>query len=233
MANENVKADALEVQTIAADDTLIGVRAGKFVRLYSNLAEIGEQATVSAQLAQSAKEEAEAARVAAESAQTTAEAIGAQAASDAAAAASSAGTASAAADAANSGAALAAGAQAAAETAQAAAELALAGLTFSTQFIASAATITPLATNDKIIVTNLAVDTVIANPTGVPVEGNGFVLAMRSPGAARFITSWGDKYRASGDSLPENLVADKWLHIPVQYESTDDMWTVFPASQEI
>lgn len=101
----------------------------------------------------------------------------------------------------------------------------------SVQTVTSSATVTPLATNDKVVVTAQAAAIDFANPSGTEVEGQGFVIALKDNGTARAI-SWGTSYRAMGASLPTTTVLSKWMYIPVMYNATDDKWDVFAVSQQ-
>lgn len=96
----------------------------------------------------------------------------------------------------------------------------------SVQIIASAATVTPLAENDVVVVSAQAVALTIANPTGTPTEGQGFVLRVKDNGSTRAV-SWGSKYRAVGGVLPTATAVGEWLYLPAAYNSTDDKWDVF------
>lgn len=92
--------------------------------------------------------------------------------------------------------------------------------------ITSAATVTPSATDDVVIVSAQAAALTIANPAGTEAEGQGFLLRIKDNGTSRAIT-WGTAYRAVGGSLPAATVVGQWLYLPAAYNSTDDKWDVF------
>lgn len=104
-------------------------------------------------------------------------------------------------------------------------------VTLSIQTVTSAATVTPVATNDKVVISAQAAALLIDNPSGTEAEGQGFVIAIKDNGTARAIT-WGANYRAMGAALPTTTVLSKWMYIPVMYNATDDKWDVFAASNE-
>lgn len=100
----------------------------------------------------------------------------------------------------------------------------------SVQTIASAANITPLASNDKVEITALAVNATIDNPTGITSNRQGFVISIYSATAQTL--TFGDKYRGIGTTLPTSTTAGKWMYIPVIRNETDDKWDVFTVSQQ-
>ena len=93
----------------------------------------------------------------------------------------------------------------------------------------SAALITPVSYIDRLVISALAEDVTIANPSGTPVEGYEFVIRVKDDGTPRFFT-WGAKYRGMGTPLPDNTTANKWMYIPVVYNATDDKWDVMLAT---
>lgn len=101
----------------------------------------------------------------------------------------------------------------------------------SIQTVTSSATVTPAATNDKVIISAQAAGLTIANPSGTPTEGQGFVVALKDNGTARSI-AFGADYRAMGADLPTTTVLGKWIYIPVMYNATDSKWDVFTASRQ-
>lgn len=108
--------------------------------------------------------------------------------------------------------------------------LTLSGLA-SVQTVTSAGTVTPVATNDKVVVSAQAAAILFDNPTGTEAEGQGFVIALKDNGTARAIT-WGANYRAMGAALPTTTTISKWMYIPVIYNGTDDKWDVMIVSQQ-
>ena len=111
------------------------------------------------------------------------------------------------------------------------AALVTSGASPSIQTITSSSTVTPVATNDKIVVSAQAAAILFDNPTGTEAEGQGFVIALKDNGTARAIT-WGANYRAMGAALPTTTVPGKWMYIPVIYNGTDDKWDVLAVSQQ-
>lgn len=99
----------------------------------------------------------------------------------------------------------------------------------SVQAVTSASTITPSAKNDMIVVSALAGSLTIANPTEVPVWGDGFVVALKDNGTSRALT-WGGDYRGMGTGLTAATTAGKWMYFPVTYNQSDSKWDVFPPT---
>lgn len=108
--------------------------------------------------------------------------------------------------------------------------LTIAGLT-STQTVTSSATVTPVSTNDKVVVSAQAAAILFDNPSGTAAEGQGFVIALKDDGTARGIT-FGADFRPMGAALPTTTVLGKWMYIPVIYNATDSKWDVFAASNQ-
>lgn len=94
------------------------------------------------------------------------------------------------------------------------------------QTITSAATVTPNATDDVVIVSAQAAALTVANPAGIEAEGQGFVVRIKDNGTSRALT-WGSAYRAVGGTLPAWTVVGQWLYLPCAYNGTDDKWDVF------
>lgn len=107
--------------------------------------------------------------------------------------------------------------------------LSIAGLT-SVQTVTTTATLTPVATNDKVVVSAQVGAILIATPSGTAAEGQGFVIAIYSAAAAAI--SFSVDYRAMGAALPTTTVAGKWTYIPVMRNQTDSKWDVFAVSQQ-
>ena len=101
----------------------------------------------------------------------------------------------------------------------------------SVQTVTSSATVTPVVTNDKVVISAQATGLTITNPSGSASEGQGFVIALKDNGTARRIT-FGSSYRAMGATLPASTTISKWMYIPVMYNATDSKWDVFPVSQQ-
>lgn len=97
------------------------------------------------------------------------------------------------------------------------------------QSVASASTVTPNgdpATGDDIVkITAQAAALTLANPSGIPVEGQGLVIRIKDNATARTI-AYGTKYRAIGVTLPTTTVISKTLYLGMIYNATDDKWDV-------
>jgi hypothetical protein len=106
----------------------------------------------------------------------------------------------------------------------------IAGIT-SVQTVASAATVTPVATNDEVIITAQAVGLTIANPSGTAASGQGFVIAIYS--AAAQTIGFGTDYRGFDAALPTTTIAGKWMYLPVLRNHTDSKWDVLKASNQL
>lgn len=107
----------------------------------------------------------------------------------------------------------------------------LAVKTPSVQTVASTATLTPVETNDLVVVTAQAASLSIANPTGTWVQGQGLVIRIKDNGTARAI-SWGTNYRAIGTTLPTTTTINKTKYIGIIYNSTDAKWDVVSVATE-
>lgn len=96
----------------------------------------------------------------------------------------------------------------------------------------STSTLTPNVDDyDMAVLTALASGLTIANPTGTPSNGNGFVFRIKDNGTARAI-SFGNKYRGVGSALPTTTTLSKTMYFGMAYNSTDDKWDVFPSQVE-
>lgn len=99
----------------------------------------------------------------------------------------------------------------------------------SIQTITSASTITPVATNDLVSVSALAVNATIANPSGTAAAGQGFVITIKDDGAARTLT-WGSDYVGMDGAPVATTTAGKLVDIPVRYSSILSKWLVYKPS---
>jgi hypothetical protein len=97
--------------------------------------------------------------------------------------------------------------------------------------VASAATITPSATNTQYNVTALATGATIAAPTGSPVDGAKLVIRIVDNGTAQSI-AWNAIYRAVGIVLPIITVAGKAVYAGCIYNSQAVKWDVVSIAQE-
>lgn len=93
-------------------------------------------------------------------------------------------------------------------------------LTPRVQTVASAATVTPTASNDLVVITAQAVGLTLANPTGTFVQGQSMVIRIKDNGTARSI-AYGAGYRAIGVTLPTTTVINKTTYLGCIYNTTD------------
>ena len=96
-------------------------------------------------------------------------------------------------------------------------------LTPRVQSVASAATVTPTATNDEVVVTALAAACQFLNPTGSPVQGQAILIRIKDDATPRALT-YDTQYRAVGITLPTTTTASKTTYIGAIYNSTDTKW---------
>lgn len=109
--------------------------------------------------------------------------------------------------------------------------LAALGPSVSVQTVGSAATVTPLASNDLVEVTAQAAALAMAAPSGAPVNGWGLVIRIKDDGTAQSIT-WDAAYRAIGVTLPATTVAGKQHYIGAVYNSSAAKWDVMSVGVE-
>jgi len=93
------------------------------------------------------------------------------------------------------------------------------------QIVTSSATVTPISTNDLVIITAQAVGLTLANPTGTFTEGQALMIRIKDNATARTI-AFDTNYRAIGVTLPTTTVISKTLYLGVIYNSTDAKWDV-------
>jgi hypothetical protein len=93
------------------------------------------------------------------------------------------------------------------------------------QSVSSSATVTPLSTNDLVIITAQAVGLTLANPTGTFTEGQSLIIRIKDNGTARTI-AFDTNYRAIGVTLPTTTVISKTLYLGIIYNSTDLKWDI-------
>jgi hypothetical protein len=99
------------------------------------------------------------------------------------------------------------------------------------QSVVSAATVTPVATNDIVVITAQAVGLTLANPTGVWVQGQALMIRIKDNGSARTI-AYDTKFRAIGVTLPTTTTASKTTYLGVIYNATDDKFDVMGVTTE-
>ena len=93
------------------------------------------------------------------------------------------------------------------------------------QTVTSSATVTPLSTNDLVIITAQAVGLTLANPTGTFTEGQALMIRIKDNATARTI-AFDTNYRAIGVTLPTTTVISKTLYLGIIYNSTDSKWDI-------
>ena len=93
------------------------------------------------------------------------------------------------------------------------------------QTVTSSATVTPISTNDLVIITAQAVGLTLANPTGTFTEGQALMIRIKDNGTARTI-AFDTNYRAIGVTLPTTTVISKTLYLGIIYNSTDGKWDI-------
>jgi len=93
------------------------------------------------------------------------------------------------------------------------------------QSVSSSATVTPVSTNDLVIITAQAVGLTLANPTGTFTEGQALMIRIKDNSTARTI-AFDTNYRAIGVTLPTTTVISKTLYLGIIYNSTDTKWDV-------
>jgi hypothetical protein len=100
------------------------------------------------------------------------------------------------------------------------------------QSVASASTVTPSwDTDDQVIVTALAANVTLANPTGTPTDGQVMIIRVKDNGTARTI-GVGTQYRAIGVTLPTTTVISKTLYLGCKWNAADSKLDVLAVGQE-
>jgi hypothetical protein len=99
------------------------------------------------------------------------------------------------------------------------------------QTTASAATVTPVNTNDLVTITAQAAALALANPTGTWDEGQPLMIRIKDNGTARAIT-YGTDYRAIGVTLPTTTVLSKTTYLGLIYNATDTKWDVIGVTTQ-
>jgi hypothetical protein len=99
------------------------------------------------------------------------------------------------------------------------------------QSVVSAATVTPVATNDIVVITAQAVGLTLANPTGTWVQGQALMIRIKDNGSARTI-AYDTKYRAIGVTLPTTTTASKTTYLGCIYNSNDDTFDVIGVTTQ-
>jgi hypothetical protein len=104
----------------------------------------------------------------------------------------------------------------------------------SVQSVVSAATVTPTANDDLVVITAQAAPLTLAAPTGSPVQGQALMIRIKDDGTARAITwtSGAAGYRAIGVTLPTTTVISKTTYVGFIYNSTDSLWDAIGVTTE-
>ena len=97
------------------------------------------------------------------------------------------------------------------------------------QTVTSSATVTPVSTNDLVIITAQAAGLTLANPTGTFTEGQALMIRIKDNGTARSI-AFDTNYRAIGVTLPTTTVISKTLYLGIIYNSTDSKWDIIGSN---
>ncbi len=98
--------------------------------------------------------------------------------------------------------------------------------------IASSATPTPnVANEDMLIITALATNATLTNPTGTPVQGTKLMVRIKDDGTIRTL-AYDTEYRAVGVTLPTSTRVSKTLYLGFIYNSTDSKWDCVAVSQQ-
>lgn len=102
------------------------------------------------------------------------------------------------------------------------------------QSVPTAATVTPTANDDLVIITGQAAPLTLAAPTGTLVQGQALMIRIKDDGTARGITwiSGAGGYRAIGVTLPTTTVISKTTYVGLIYNSTDSRWDAIGVTTE-
>jgi hypothetical protein len=102
------------------------------------------------------------------------------------------------------------------------------------QTVTTAATVTPTANDDLVVITAQAAALTLAAPTGTLVQGQALMIRIKDNGTAQTITwtSGAGGYRAIGITLPTTTVISKTTYVGVIYNSTDTKWDVIGVTTE-
>lgn len=103
------------------------------------------------------------------------------------------------------------------------------------QSVASAATVTPVATNKFVKITAQAVGLTLAAPTGTIADGQDLMIRIKDNASAQTITwtSGAGGYRAIGVTLPTTTTAGKTTYVGLIYNSDDSIWDAIGVTTEV
>jgi hypothetical protein len=104
----------------------------------------------------------------------------------------------------------------------------------SVQSVTTAATVTPTANDDLVVITAQAAALTLAAPTGTLVQGQALMIRIKDDGTAQTITwtSGAGGYRAIGVTLPTTTVISKTTYVGFIYNSTDSLWDAIGVTTE-
>lgn len=103
-----------------------------------------------------------------------------------------------------------------------------------TTTIASSATPTANCdTTDRYVITALAVDMEVAEPTGTPGDGQTLLYEFTDNGVARSIGWASGVFKAHGTVLPSATSPGKLLTVGVMRNTTQGKWLVVVTVQEV
>lgn len=92
-------------------------------------------------------------------------------------------------------------------------------------------TVTPTGTTDLVRLAPLTAGLTIANPSGTPADGHGFVIDLIDNGTSRALT-WGSQYANRMASLPSATTVGKRHRIGVEYNAPDGkLYCMYAAVQ--
>ena len=99
------------------------------------------------------------------------------------------------------------------------------------QSVTSSATVTPLVTDDEVIITAQAVGLTLANPSGTAVQGQVMLIRIKDNATSQTI-AYGTEYRALGVTLPTATTISKTHYLGMIYNATDTKWDVIGVNEE-
>lgn len=103
------------------------------------------------------------------------------------------------------------------------------------QTVSSAATVTPTANDDLVVITDQAVALILAAPTGTPVQGQALMIRIKDNATTAQAITWTSGvggYRAIGITLPTTTVISKTTYVGLIYNSTDSLWDAIGVTTE-
>ncbi len=84
--------------------------------------------------------------------------------------------------------------------------------------------------HDMYCVTNLAVNTTIANVNGSPNDGDQLMIRIKDNGTARTL-AWGTQFRAGdGFALPSTTIVNETMYLDFMWNNADNKWDIVYAN---